>query len=81
MNKIYGVLINRKSQALPLFHAMIGCDTTSCFIGKGKKQHGIVGKHIKLSKAFIELTEENINAHVTSKAFKILEQFVVILLQ
>ena len=25
------------SQALPMFHSFTGCDTTSCFFGKGKK--------------------------------------------
>ena len=25
------------SQAMPLLHSLTGCDTTSCFMGRGKK--------------------------------------------
>ena len=29
---------------LPAFHSFTGCDTTSSFLGRGKKLHGILGK-------------------------------------
>jgi len=31
------VLAAEKCRALPVFHALTGCDTVSCFLGKGKK--------------------------------------------
>ena len=37
INAIYSSLGKQKSQALPVFHALTGCDTTSSFKGKGKK--------------------------------------------
>ena len=37
INQLCKSLIEAKSQALPLFHAYSGCDTTSAFNGKGKK--------------------------------------------
>ena len=33
-----------KASALPFFHALTGCDTTSAFCGIEKKQLGILGK-------------------------------------
>jgi len=36
-NNICKSLGEQKSQALPMFHAYSGCDTTSAFNGKGKK--------------------------------------------
>ena len=38
-----------KASALPFFHAFTGCDTTSAFAGRGKKQHGIFGEIIQRS--------------------------------
>jgi len=29
----------KKASALPLFHAVTGCDTTSAFAGRGKNLH------------------------------------------
>ncbi len=37
INTIYSRLGEQKSRALPVFHALTGCDTTSSFKGKGKK--------------------------------------------
>ena len=37
INAICSYLGEEKAQALPLFHALTGCDTTSAFRGKGKK--------------------------------------------
>ena len=33
-------------QALPVFHSLTGSDTTSSFSGKGKSQHGKLGRHV-----------------------------------
>ena len=37
INAIYEDLGREKSLSLPVFHSFTGCDTTSAFIGKGKK--------------------------------------------
>ena len=37
VNSICAVLGEPRSTSLPVFHALTGCDTTSCFFGKGKK--------------------------------------------
>jgi hypothetical protein len=37
VNSICDVLGEPRSTSLPVFHALTGCDTTSCFFGKGKK--------------------------------------------
>ena len=37
INHICASLGEQKSQALPVFQALTGCDTTSAFKGKGKK--------------------------------------------
>ena len=35
-NAIFATLGDSRSQALPVFHALTGCDTTSAFRGKEK---------------------------------------------
>ena len=37
LNALCSTLGDSRSQALPVFHALTGCDTTSAFRGKGKK--------------------------------------------
>ena len=37
IHDIASALGSEKSSSLPLFHALTGCDTVSCFSGKGKK--------------------------------------------
>jgi hypothetical protein len=37
INALYEDLGMEKSLALPVFHSFTGCDTTSAFLGKGKK--------------------------------------------
>jgi len=44
-SNIASVLGYEKSSALPFFHALTGCDTTSAFSGRGKKRHGIFGTY------------------------------------
>ena len=34
---VNSILGKPRSTSLPVFHALTGCDTTSCFFGKGKK--------------------------------------------
>lgn len=65
---------NNKSEALPAFHALTGCDTTSCFSGKGKKtarstwkSYPEVTPALRLSKACV------------SRILPTLERFVVLI--
>ena len=37
-----------RCEALPMFHAFTGCDTVSCFGGRGKKLHGTPGPPMKV---------------------------------
>ena len=43
VNSICAILGKPRSTSLPVFHALTGCDTTSCFFGKGKKSRP--GRH------------------------------------
>ena len=45
INAICNALGREKAIALPIFHSVTGCDTTSTFLGKGRSQHGMHGKH------------------------------------
>ena len=45
-HKIAGALGPNKCRQLPFFHAFTGCDTVSCFSGRGRKQHGKHGKPV-----------------------------------
>ncbi len=46
IHEISSTLDAQKCLALPLFHSITGCDTTSAFYGKGKKGHGKPGLYI-----------------------------------
>ena len=68
-------------RTLPMFHSFTGCDTTSCFFGKGKKSAW------KAWKSFPEVTEaftflENhpyYQLDTDDSIFKLLERFTVVL--
>ena len=70
-----------KCRALPFFHAFTGCDTTSAFLGKGKKSAW------KAWKAYPEATEAFrfvndspfIPLEINTPVFDVLQRFVVIL--
>ena len=67
-----------KAQALPMFHALTGCDTVSCFAGHGKKTAWAVWT------ALPQLTQTLINLsaapdHIHEDAMHILERFVILL--
>ena len=44
-HQIAACLGPEKSLALPMFHALTGCDTVSAFVGHGKKTAGLHGIH------------------------------------
>ena len=50
INAICNALGREKAIALPIFHSVTGCDTTSTFGGKGRSQHGMHGKHSQSGK-------------------------------
>ena len=46
-----------KAQALPMFHALTGCDTVSCFAGHGKRTAWAVWTALpELTQVLIDLT-------------------------
>lgn len=67
----------RKSVCLPMFHALTGCDTTSSFLGKGKKTAwAIWTKFDDLTEALLDIKNE---LRVNSKALGCIERFVILL--
>ena len=81
VNAISHTLGEPKSRALPVFHALSGCDTTSAFKGKGKKSAWLAWQ------AFEEVTAtfEHLSLHpfedlnADSSHFATIERFIVIL--
>ena len=81
INAIFDSLGKQKAQALPLFHALTGSDTTSAFKGKGKKSAW------QAWQAFAEVTDTFVycslhpfeSLSVDSIHFKAIERFVVVL--
>ena len=51
-HKIANRLGPEKSLALPMFHALTGCDTVSSFVGMVRRQHGIPGMYCQDSLMF-----------------------------
>ena len=81
INAISHILGEPKSRALPVFHALSGCDTTSAFRGKGKKSAW------QAWQAFEEVTAtfEHLSLHpfedlnADSSHFATIERFIVVL--
>lgn len=70
-----------KSRALPIFHSFTGCDTTSCFFGKGKKSSWDAWKsYPAVTESFLHLRDHPYN-HVEKDdtIFKLLERFTVVI--
>ena len=69
-----------RSAALPLFHSMTGCDSTSSFFGIGKKTAwGIWDSFPELTETLNELTQYPDLFSKTSEQMEHLERFVVLL--
>jgi len=67
-----------KSKALPMFHSFTGCDTVSCFMGKGKKTAWDAWRVFpEVTAAFADLcdSDDQINPSIVA----ILERFTVIM--
>lgn len=81
INTICNDLGRNRAMALPIFHCFTGCDTTSAFLGRGKKSAW------QAWKAYPEVTEafhyivSHPHLQITAEAqhFQLLEQFSVIL--
>lgn len=81
INNICRNLGEDKSLALPLFHAYTGCDTTSCFLAKGKKSAWRVWKsYPEVTQAFLHFVDHPFRAvDVSCEHFRHLERFTVLL--
>ena len=67
-----------KPRSLPVFHAFTGCDTVSCFSGKGKKTAWITWMACEeATSAFLEFS--NNPEDVSEECLRKLERFVVLL--
>lgn len=67
-----------KSKALPIFHAITGCDTVSSFSGKGKKTAWTTwSSYQEVTSAFVLLSDRP--ETVSDECLEILEQFIVLL--
>lgn len=69
-----------KSLALPLFHALTGCDTTSQFLGCGKKTAWTAWNNTpNLTETMIKLTEDPESFSLVSPEMTHIERFVVLM--
>ena len=67
-----------KCAALPVFHCMTGCDTVSCFSGKGKKSAWEAWKaYPAVTAAFLDLY--NVSGNVNQATLCTLERFVILM--
>jgi hypothetical protein len=67
-----------KSRIPPLFHALSGSDTTSSFVGHGKKEAWAVWKFMgeDLNNAFLEIIDNPDT--IQGKTFSIIERFTIL---
>ena len=77
-HKVATVLGPEKSQGLPMFHALTGCDTVSAFVGHGKKTAW------SLWNSFPQLTDNLVRlAHgppvIPEECMNIIKRFVVLI--
>lgn len=81
VNKVWQALGSERAEAMPFFHSLTGCDTTSQFRGKGKKsawdawssyQEATAAFRSVIEQPFQLLTRESIH-------FKILEWYTSVL--
>ena len=77
-HKMASCLGPERSLALPMFHAMTGCDTVSSFVGHGKKTAWTICKSLpELTGTLLKLADSP--ARVTEEAMKAIERFVILL--
>jgi hypothetical protein len=67
-----------RSKALPAFHAFTGCDTVSCFAGRGKKTAMEAWKACpEVTSAFLSLSCPL--AQITDRNMELLQRFVILM--
>ena len=81
INDICRQLGEKKANALPLFHAFTGCDTTSSFSGRGKKTAWEAWKcYPEATDAFLYMKENPFDTiEITSPHFKTFERLTVLM--
>ena len=67
------------SEALPVFHAFTGCDTVSCFAGRGKKTAFTVWKNFPaVTNTFLQLAATP-TSPISEACMERLERFVILM--
>ena len=81
INSICEYLGEQKCRALPFFHAFTGCDTTSAFLGKGKKSAWEAwNAYPDVTEAFLYANDSPfLPLEINSPVFNVLQRFVVVL--
>jgi len=71
----------QKCHALPIFHALTGCDTVSYFSGKGKKSAWQAWSAFpEVTTAFLELSDSDHSAgDISESTMSLLERFTVVM--
>jgi len=68
----------KRSSALPVFHALTGCDTVSSFCGRGKStSFDTWTSYPAVTDAFLHLRDDPFN--VTTETSQVIERFVVLM--
>ena len=72
------VLGSSKSRCLPFFHALKGCDTTSCFAGHGKRTAWATWENVPdVTRAFLELARAP--SAISSGSLSFIERYVILM--
>jgi len=81
VNAICASLGPETSRSLPIFHSFTGCDTNSCFFGKGKNSAWEAWKlYPNVTDAFLYLQDHPYHQiDKDDSNFKMLERFTVVL--
>jgi hypothetical protein len=80
VHEIYSQLGPQKSLALPLFHALSGCDTTSQMLGCGKKTAWVIWIAMPdLTDTFLSLISDPHSLTLESEHMKLIERFTVLM--
>ena len=77
-HKIAACLGPEKSRALPMFHALTGCDTVSAFVGHGKKIAWATWNSLpELTEALLRLAR--VPSGISEQIMSVIERFVILL--
>ncbi len=81
LNGICQNLGKEKCRALPFFHSFTGCDTTSQFLGKGKKSSWVAWKAYPSATAAFQYAYRNpfMKVNKNSVCFELIERFTCVL--